>query len=220
MRPFTRELLDLLHPGDRVAVVSFDSHLKLWQDFTTNRQETQDTLGVAVLYSPEVDIRLSEPYSLARHFDFAAAHRAASPEKALEVTANALEALPGEKTLIMLGWGLGRYGAGGVHMTPDYRPAVKALGRAHASVFVLDVTSADFHSLEIGLQNVAEATGGAYFRTFRQPKVATESLAQTISGYYVLTLDQAALADHTGVVRIDLRNDRWATVLMRPVAVR
>jgi len=67
---------------------------------------------------------------------------------------------------------------------------------------------------------VAEATGGAYFRTFRQPKVATESLAQTISGYYVLTLDQAALADHTGVVRIDLRNDRWATVLMRPVAVR
>jgi VWFA-related protein len=219
MRPFTRELLDLLHRGDQVAVVSFDSHLKLWQDFTTDRQETQEALGVAMRYSPEVDIRLSRPYSLARHFDFAAAHRAASPEKALELTAQALEPLPGEKTLILLGWGLGRYTAEGVRMTPDYKPAVRALGRAHATVFVLDVTSADYHSLEVGLEGVAEATGGAYFKTFRQPNLATETLAQTISGYYVLTLDQAALQGLSGDVRIDLR-DKRGTVLWRQVTVR
>ncbi|HEX9942043.1 MAG TPA: hypothetical protein VGG03_08505 [Thermoanaerobaculia bacterium] len=219
MRPYTRELLGTLHPGDQVAVVSFDSHLKLWQDFTADRDETHAALARAMLFSPEEDVRLAEPHSLARHFDFAAARRAASPERALELTARAMEPLPGEKLLIFLGWGLGRYTSNGVYMTPDYKPAVRALGKAHASVFVLDVTSADAHSLEVGLQSVADATGGMYYRTFRQPNLATETLAQTISGYYVLTLDNAALAGETGKVRIDLR-ERRGTVLARPVTVR
>src|SRR6185295_2574388 len=36
MRPYTRELLASLDPADRVAVVSYDSHLKLWLDFTAD----------------------------------------------------------------------------------------------------------------------------------------------------------------------------------------
>jgi VWFA-related protein len=220
MRPYTRELLGTLHPGDRVAVVSFDSHLKLWQDFTADREATQAVLARAMLYSPEEEVPPAEPLSLARHFDFAAARRAASPERALELTARALEPLPGEKTVIFLGWGLGRYGGDGVHMTPDYKPAVQALGDAHATVFVLDVTSADYHSLEVGLEGVADATGGVYLKTFRFPGLATETLAQTISGYYILTLDQDALAGQSGEVRIDLREKKKGTVLARQLAVR
>jgi hypothetical protein len=104
-------------------------------------------------------------------------------------------------------------------MIPDYKPAVRALSAAHASVFVLDVTSADYHSLEVGLEGVAEATGGLYFKTFRLPGLATKTLARTISGYYVLTLDQGSLADVEGRVRVDLR-EKSGTVLARPVAVR
>ena len=219
LRPFTRELLGTFHETDRVAVVSFDSHLKLWQDFTADRDATHATLARAMLYSPEEEVSPAEPPSLLEHFDFAAARRAASPERALELTARAMEPLPGEKTVIYLGWGLGRFGATGVRMTPDYKPAVKALGDAHASVFVLDVTSADYHSLEVGLEGVAEATGGLYFKTFRLPALATKTLARTISGYYVLTLDAAALAGETGKVRIELRA-KSGTVLARPVAVR
>jgi hypothetical protein len=121
--------------------------------------------------------------------------------------------------VIFLGWGLGRYGSTGVRMTPDYKPAVKALSAARASVFVLDVTSADYHSLEVGLQGVAEDTGGVYFSTFRLPGLATKSLARTISGYYVLTLDRSSLDETEGRVRIDLRG-KSGTVLARPTAVR
>jgi VWFA-related protein len=219
LRRHTRELLATLHPEDRVAVVSFDSHLKLWQDFARDRSATHEAIDQAMLYSEAPEISPGGSESLARHFDFAEARKAASPERALELMARALEPLPGEKTVIFLGWGIGRFGSSGVRMTPDYKPAVKALSAAHAAVFVLDVTSADYHSLEVGLEGVAEATGGLYFKTFRLPELATDILARAISGYYVLTLDGSSLADEEGRVRVELR-ERNGTVLARPVAVR
>lgn len=220
LRPHTRDLLDTLPPADRVAVVSYDSHLKLRQDFTQDHEKVYAALDRSMLYNPEDEIAPAGPESLAAHFDVEAARRAASPERALELTARALKPFPGEKTLIFLGWGLGRFGGGGVSMVPAYRPAVRALAAAHASVFVLDVTSADSHSLEVGLQNVADATGGIYLRTFRLPGLATRTLAKAISGYYVITLDKAELAGVKGSLQIELRDGRRGTVIARPVTVR
>ena len=217
LRPWTRRLLATLHPDDRVAVVSFDSHMKLWQDFSRDLEATHAAIDRAMVYSHEIEVAPAEPHSLARHFARAAAFDAASPERALELLGKALEPLPGEKTVLYLGWGLGRFdGPAGVRMTPAFKPAVQALRAARAAVFVLDVTSADYHSLEVGLQNVAEATGGLYFSTFRLPQVATRILAKAISGYYVLTVDRDAVAEKNGRVRIDLRKRR-GTVLARPM---
>jgi VWFA-related protein len=220
LRPHTRELLDTLPPEDRVAVVSFDSHLKLRQDFTRDRDKVYAALDRGMIYSPDEETTPEGSESLAAHFDPAAARQAASPERALELTARALQPFPGEKTLIFLGWGLGRYGGGGVSMVPAYRPAVRALSAARASVFVLDVTSADCHSLEVGLQNVADATGGIYLKTFRLPGLAIRTLAKTISGYYVLTLDNAELAGAKGPLEIELRDGRRGTVIFRPAVAR
>jgi VWFA-related protein len=223
LRRHTRELLDTLPAADRVAVVSYDSHLKLRQDFTRDRDATWAALDEAMLWGEEPELAVDEPGSLACHFDFDAARRAASPERALEVTARALEPFPGEKMMIFLGWGLGRFGSFGTQMTPGYAPAVRALAAARASVFVLDVTSADGHSLEAGLEEIAEATGGLYLKTFRLPGLATRTLARTISGYYVLTLDRSQLPEKTatgGQLRIELRDGKRGTVLARPATLR
>ncbi len=223
LRLHTRELLDALHPEDRMAVVSYDSHLKLRQDFTRDRDVVYAALDQGMLWGKEPEIAPDGSESLAGHFDFAAARRAASPERALEVTAKALKPFPGEKTMIFLGWGLGRFGGGGVDMVPAFAPAVRALAAARTSVFVLDVTSADGHSLEVGLQNVADATGGLYLKTFRLPNLAVRTLSQAISGYYVLTLDPSQLpekADRAGRLEIELRDGRRGTVLARPVGWR
>lgn len=220
LRPYTRELLASLHPSDKVAVVSYDSHLKLWLDFTDDREAVHEAVDRAMIFTPEPEIPPSGPPSLAAGFDFAQARRVASPERALEMTAKALAGLPGEKTMIYLGWGLGRFGSGGVRMTPDYKPAVKALSAARVSVFVLDVTSADYHSLEVGLQSVAAATGGTYASTFRLPGVATDRIARAISGWYVLTFDREALEGvEPGTATVKLRGRR-GEVLARPVSLR
>jgi hypothetical protein len=136
----------------------------------------------------------------------------------MELVAEALSGFPGEKSLIYLGYSLGldRFG----HPIPGARQALKALFKARVSVFALDVTSASGHSLGLGLQNVARATGGTYASTFRLPGVATEKIARAISGWYVLTFDRAVLQHlERGRVRIELR-DRHGEVLVRSVSLR
>jgi VWFA-related protein len=220
LRPFTRDLLASLLPDDRVAVVSFDSHLKLRQDFSRDRAATHAAIDRGMIYTAEGEVPAEGQVSLARGFDFPAARQAASTERALELTAQALAPLPGEKLMIFLGWGLGRFGSDGVHMPPAYYRAVRALGAARVPVFVLDVTSADGHSLEVGLEGVAAATGGMYLKTYRLPNLATDVLAKAISGYYVLTLDPGQLSGAAGQrVVIELR-DRRGDILARPAVVQ
>jgi VWFA-related protein len=219
LRPYTAELLDTLDPEDRMAVVSFDSHLHLRQDFTRDREAVYAAIDRGMLYGRSETGPGDGEVALAGSFDPAAAFDAASPERGLEVMAEALEALPGEKVIVYLGWGLGRFGSFGVTMTPAFAPAVRALRRAKASVFVLDVTSADYHSLEVGLEAVAAETGGTYAKTHVLTGLATDFLAQAISGHYVLTLDAEALTLERGEVTVDLQG-RKGTVLHRPVRVR
>jgi hypothetical protein len=216
--PYVREFLDGLPLADQVAVVSFDSHLKLRLDFTRDRAAAAGAVLDAIKFGSKAPLlRDRGPVSLATRFDAAAAVDAATPERALELAARSLFDLPGEKVIVYLGWGLGRYGKGGVTMTPDYAPAVQALEAARASVFVLDVTEASSHSLEVGLQRVAAESGGTYARMSGFPAQAAARLARTISGHYVLTLDGDTVPD-AGKVRIEVRK-RGSEVLARPLVV-
>ena len=122
--------------------------------------------------------------------------------------------IPGPKTVLLLGWGLG-------HLTPtgavvedaDYQPARRALARAHATVFVLDVTDADSHSLEVGLQQVADDTGGTYSKTHEFPGLALDLLERALVGHYVLTFARPDLPDG---------NAAWtcSTVTLKPRRAR
>jgi len=219
--PYIDEFIKTLHPADRMAVISFDSHLHLRQDFTQDLETIHAAIHRGMLFGDSEPGAGSGEVSLAGTFDFQAAAGAASPERALEVTADAFAQLPGEKVIVYLGWGLGRFGSFGVQMTPAFFPAVRALRRANIPVFVLDVTSADYHSLEAGLEIVAHATGGTYQKTHVLTGLATTFLAQAISGHYVVTIDPATVPSKGGEVTVELRKRRkGASVITRPLTLR
>src|SRR4029077_5544533 len=50
LREQTRKLLATLGSEDRAAVLSFDSHLKLWQDFTLDREAVHQALDHAMRF--------------------------------------------------------------------------------------------------------------------------------------------------------------------------
>ncbi|HWM94383.1 MAG TPA: hypothetical protein VN493_26745 [Thermoanaerobaculia bacterium] len=218
LRSYTEELLATFHPTDRMAVISFDSHLHLRQDFTQDREVVHAAIDRGMLYGKSEVGPGSGEISLMGSFDFDAAFDAASAERALEVTADALADLPGEKVIIYLGWGLGRFGSFGVQMTPAFYPAVRALRRANIPVFVLDVTSADAHSLEVGLEAVAHATGGTYHKTNILPGLATDFLAQALSGHYVISIDPETVKKG-GPVTVELRG-RKGSAITRPLTLQ
>jgi hypothetical protein len=205
MIPFAKKFLESMTPSDRVAVVSFDSHLKVRQDFTSDRDDIDRAI--------EESLNIDDPparggdsgISILDHLDLRDAKEAATPERGFLLLGNALKKIPGAKTLILFGWGLGHYRSGGVAMDPDYGPAKRALEDSRTSVFSLDISNADYHTLEAGLGKVAGDTGGFYAKTHIFPQIAMEKLTKTISGHYEIVVKKASNYRGVHAVEVNLR---------------
>jgi VWFA-related protein len=215
MKVKAAEVVAKLQPADRVAVISFDSHLRLRLDFTDDRDKITAAIHQAILFGGERRVTAGPFPSLAASFDAAAAARAASPEAGLLVTAQALEPLPGAKSLVFFGWGLGTKMGPWIWMGHSYGLARAALVKARVSVFAIDVTDADDHDLEVGLQRVAADTGGFYAKTNLFPGQAIARLEDALAGHYVLVLvrPQGPRGLHALAVEVP---GRAATVLAKP----
>lgn len=203
-------LVEGLGPRDRVAVASFEHHLELWTDFTTDRAAVRAILTRAILFAGRSgEIVAGEPPLLSRSFDRDAGRRAGSMEQALVVVGRALDAIPGPKSVVLVGHGFGRIIGGTlpsalVGFDAEYAEARRLLTRARATVYCLDVTRADSHTLETGLMSVAEDTGGFYMRTNWFPGQAISRLSEALDGHYELSFEKPALPRGEHAIRVEL----------------
>jgi len=186
----SRGVLDTLAPGDRIAILSFDTRLEIWTDFTGDRERLDRILSHDLLLQRPPAVSASQPPSIVERLPPDRAARTYGIERALELIGEALEPLPGSKSLVLIGYGFGQLGLTGVTMDNNYGSARQALVDARTSVFSLDVTDADYHSLEAGLQIVSEQTGGFYVRTHLFPDIAMRRLAGALAGYYTLLVEK------------------------------
>jgi len=206
--------LDRFLPTDRVAVLSYDSHLKLRLDFTNDRVAIRKALYESLKIGGAPEPAPSSPFpSIGEHFDLAAARDASSIEKGLYVTAKALEKIPGGKVMFFLGWGL--Y----VNRQPReglwYARAVNALQQARVNVFSMDVTDADWHTLEGTLEHVAEMTGGTYAKVHVFSAQALDLAFRAIEGRYVVVFDRPEGPRGRHALELALRSKK-GQVLARP----
>jgi hypothetical protein len=91
--------------------------------------------------------------------------------------------------MLYFGWGLGTVGGmSGPNPTErhDFSNALHSLADARVNIFTLDVTDADYHSLETSLQNVSDLTGGTYQKTHLFPRAALDRVRRALAGRYVL----------------------------------
>jgi VWFA-related protein len=200
-----RHLLDTFSPNDRVAVLSFDTHLKFWSDFTNDRERLRAIFERGVLLEKPRLVKPGPFPSLARYLTQERGRRAYSMEEALMLIGEALEALPGAKSLVLIGHGFGTLSGGAVYFRSEYGRARLALQEARASVFCLDTTDADAHTLEAGLEMAAGDTGGFFARTHIFPDLAVARLAGALAGHYVLFLevsDEVKPGDHEIAVTV------------------
>ena len=209
-----REFVDGFTPHDRLAILSFDSRLRLWLDFTADMDRVRAVLERNVLFGGPSPSNESDVSSFRDALDAQRPDKSYSIESSLRLIANALEPLPGAKTVVLVGHGFGRAGTAGMMVENRYDETREALQRARASVFCLDVTEADYHSLEIGLQTVADDTGGFFERTHIFGRQALNRLAAALAGHYVLIVEKPLLSRGTHRIQVKLRN-RDGSVLAR-----
>jgi VWFA-related protein len=209
-----RGVLDSLSPIDRVAVLSFDSSLHVWVDFTNDYARVRRIFEDGILFERAGPVQEARGVSLVRLLAPQEARRTYTIERALRRIGNALADVPGAKSVVLVGHGFGRFGATGVTMENEYEPMREALQRARAAVFSLDVTTADYHSLEAGLQLVAEQTGGFFARTHIFTTRAVRTLLGALAGHYTLFVELPALDEGAHRTDIELAGKK-GTVLAR-----
>jgi hypothetical protein len=182
-----KKFLSTLNEDDLVAVVQFDSKFKILEDFTNDRERLEEAIERSLLIDDVFWRDDGRWPTIARHLSVEKASKAATPERALRYLGEALQRTDGIKSIVMFGWGLGVYGSGGV-MFREFGPTKLSLETARASVFSLDVSDADWHTLEIGLRKMSEETGGFYEKTHQFPTLAMNKLRRTLSGRYEIVL--------------------------------
>jgi VWFA-related protein len=214
MAAHAKDLIDTLEGDDRMAVVTFTSHLQVRADFTDDREVLQRAVRATNLFADPGEVARSDDVSLLGAMDEEAARDAAWPETALAVLGEALGEIDGEKTIVVFGWGIGRFSRSGVQMRRDWGRARDAMESNRTSIFTIDVTQADDHSLAVGLKHVARQTGGMYQPTYHFPEAAVSRVSGALSGYYVLVF--AKPTDSVGYhsVSVELR-DRQGQALAK-----
>ena len=189
MAPEAAAFVRNLGPRDRVALFAFESHLELRSDFTADHEAVADMLNTKEILNGRMTPPSPASPSVTEHFDPEKARKAATLTRALEVIGRSLIPIPGPKTVVLFGWGLGRYNVGHpIIQKHRYGPAIAMLAAARASVFSLDITTADYHTLELGLRRVSHDTGGLYIKTNRFPGTAIDKLTRMITSYYELSI--------------------------------
>ena len=189
--------VERLQPDDRAAIMVFDYHLRVRQDFTGDRARLRAALYGGIL-SDAPRTTPTDGVSIRAHLDPGKAARAATPEKALAVLADALRPVEGAKDLVLLGHGFGQYRpvigslVGTATLDRDYDAAREALVRARVTVFALDVTDADQHTLETALMTAADDTGGFYQKAHQFQDLAMDRLEGALQGYYMLAVERPA----------------------------
>lgn len=216
-------LLARVAPADRVAVLSFEHHLKIWLDFTDDLDLVRTVLADEVMFGRPPVLEPEGELSLLATLSQDNARRTWEIQEALRQLGDALEPLPGAKSVVLIGYGFGQLtvslGMVGSMLNDRYDEARAALDAARASVFTLDVTQADYHTFEHGLQTVAEDTGGFFVRTYlRPPRRALERVANAIAGHYVLFVEPPAVEPGEYPIEVDVA-DLDGTVLARSTYV-
>lgn len=203
------EMLETLEPEDRVAVLSYDSHLKFRLDLSNEKPKIREAMRGALLIDDPPPPQMVPMPRLGGRLKPEEMKKVSNPEAALIVIANALRPIPGPKSLVLFGWGLGYLVNGRVLMGPDYVAARRSLESARVACFSLDFTEADGHNLADGLATAAADTGGFYASTFRFPQMAMDRLTKTLSGHYELEVrkpDTKVVGVHSIEVEVTRKN--------------
>ncbi len=211
-----------LLPNDQVAVVGYDVRLKIYQDFTRDRQLLSQAVEAAARGKKEPDRWTSrsapeiDPNSPSLLLNLPTGKTLAKQtrriQSALTVLANAAEGIIGRKNLMMFSVGFGTVDQIGVY-TPDpryYEPMRQSLNNANVAVYAIDTLGArrgipSGRDINDALSNIANETGGHYYSTFANVATPLRQVASDNLGYYLISYESEFETGTSGYRKVDIK---------------
>lgn len=195
-------------PADWVAVVSYDTKLKIQQDFTRDGRALADAVGAAMKGKDSEGnwpsrIKEGEGPSL-----YAALPKGNELRDKTGTIYDALAALSraagnirGRKNLVMFSTGFGRVNNFNQYVPdPRYYPEMAdALNDNNVAVYTIDLSPAGtVHPLASAMNQLASDTGGQYYATFNSFSTPLKQIGEENSGYYLLSYRSEQPAGKSG----------------------
>ncbi len=184
--------------GDWVAVVGYDVRLKVYSDFSQNRKD----LAEAVLQAsqggdPGTEWASRRPAvaegvpTLMRDLPTGKELSKASEQMydALSLVAEATHGIIGRKNLLLFSIGWGDLTQGFSRPDTRYWPKLKeSLNDNNVAIYPIDLVPSEFrHTQEDFLSDLANETGGYYYRQFVSFLTPMRQIADEVNGYYLLS---------------------------------
>lgn len=195
-------------PADWVAVVSYDTKLKVQQDFTRDGRALADAVAAAMKGKDAEGnwpsrIKEGEGPSL-----YAALpkgnelrDKTGTIYDAMRVLARAAGNIRGRKNLVMFSTGFGRVNSFNQYVPdPRYYPEMAdALNDNNVAVYGIDLAPAGtVHPLASSINQLAVDTGGQYYATFNSFSTPLKQIGEENSGYYLLSYQSEQPAGKSG----------------------
>jgi VWFA-related protein len=196
-------------PNDWVAVVSYDTRLKVQQDFTHDRKALIAAIGDAVKgrdpegnYPSRIDAAKGPSLLAGLPKGEELLNKTPKIYDALQVIARSAGNIRGRKNLLLFTYGLPSNQTTFGQFVPDkryYLPTIDALNANNVAVYSLDLTPpATQHTLSDSLQKMSDDTGGRYFFNITNFSTPLDQIAKENNGYYLLSYQSEQPAGKSG----------------------
>ncbi len=181
------KFLDTVSPDDRIALLTFDSHLVLRLDFTNDREQLRKAFDRVLRIEDVGPVLTGASPSLAALLDPATLRRTATSEEALTLLARVLRTVDGPKSLILFGWGLSDPLGGKPWVSMSFHRMSAELAASRITVYSLNFGVGA--QMRAGLESMAEETGGFYASTHGVAfDNAIQRLESALQGHFEIEL--------------------------------
>ncbi len=212
-----RWIEEKMQPSDWIAITGYGMRLKIFQDFTQDREALLQAISEAARGSnPEKNRWTREPASatapsLLRQLP---AGRELSRQTrriyaGMRLLAEATGHIVGRKILLYFGIGFGNLDSTAGFAIPDrrYYPALEqALNDNNVAVYPIDLTvQGTRHSQSSFLSGFANDTGGVYYRNFSSFLGPLVAITKANIGYYLLSYQSEHPQGESGYQKIKVR---------------
>ena len=199
-----------MREGDRVAVVGHDVRLKVYSDFTSDKNQLVRALDDAGRFSLGIttgDGPILKAIDHKRMMD-----RSGTVYEALDVLGDALRSIKARKNLVLFSAGILEQGQdvtpGGVVLSESryFKPMIESLNAANVTVYAINLqrNAPEVPAYHQTLDRLAAQTNGEYFRRPVNFDPVVKKIEQETNGYYLITYRSPHPKGTSGYQHVDV----------------
>jgi len=203
---------------DKVAIVGYDIRLKIYSDFTSDRAALVEAINEALSFSngiskkPEnmVENGILENMDMKQMID-----RTGRIYDGIRILADALDPLPARKVMILFSPGIGEASSFSRQIPENdkiwFDPMMESIQKANVTVYPMHLLrNVRYHAAESNLVQMAQETGGEYYRQATSFEMPMQIVENENNGYYMLSYYVKKTDDEEPVkLGVKLRNPEF-----------